>query len=147
MKVILLENIDGLGAVGQEVKVKEGYARNFLIPRGKAVEASSANVKALKAKIDSRIKKEVVTKNEALLLAEKLGSITLNFDMKAGQDGKLFGSITSLDICEALKEKGFELDKKKVASEPIRHTGSHSVSIKLYHDVMATIKVEVREAA
>ncbi len=147
MKVILLENIEGLGAVGQEVKVKEGYARNFLIPQGKAAEASQSNLKTLKAKIDSRIKKEAKTKQEAQLLAEKLSTVMLDFEIKAGKDGKLFGSITSSDVVEALKEKGFEIDKKRIVSEPIRHTGSHTVSIKLYHDVIVTVNVDVKESS
>ncbi len=146
MKVVLLETIDGLGEVGSEVRVRDGFARNFLIPEGKAMEASDPNLKAFRDKIKARIKKETRTKNEALMLAEKLGELNISFTVKTGKDGKLFGSITNADIHEALMERGFEVDKKKIMlAEPIRHIGSHDVTIRLYPNVGAKLKVEVRE--
>ncbi|MCD6569890.1 MAG: 50S ribosomal protein L9 [Deltaproteobacteria bacterium] len=148
MRVILLEDIEGLGTIGEEVKVKDGYARNFLIPKGKAIKATVANAKTLKDRYRTQTKKEVKTREEAHALAEILSSTTLSFDVKVGQEGKLFGSITGSNIYEALKEKGVEIDKKKIVmAEPIRHTGSHEIAIKLYPNIVATIKVEVSAEA
>ncbi|MBN1635295.1 MAG: 50S ribosomal protein L9 [Deltaproteobacteria bacterium] len=145
MKVVLLESIEGLGSVGREVKVKDGYARNFLIPKGMALQATDSNLKAFKDKIESRVRSEAKTKEHAEKLSEQLQALTLSFNMKTGQEGKLFGSITSTHIFEALKDKGFEIDKKKVnLSEPIRHVGTHEVGLRLYEGVNATLKVEVK---
>lgn len=144
MKVVLLETIEGVGSVGQEVKVKDGYARNYLIPKGMALRASDSNIKAFKDKIQSRIRSEAKSKEHALKLAEQLESLSLSFSVKTGQEGKLFGSITTSNIFDALKEKGFETDKKKIAlPEPIRHVGSHEVSVGLYPGVYARIRIEV----
>lgn len=144
MKVVLLETIEGVGSVGDEVKVKDGYARNYLIPKGIALMASDSNIKAFRDKIQSRIKSEAKSKEHALKFAEQLESTALSFTVKTGQEGKLFGSITSTNIFDALKEKGFEIDKKKIAlPEPIRHVGTHEVSVGLYPGVYARIKVEV----
>lgn len=144
MKVVLLESIEDIGSVGQEVKVKDGYARNFLIPKGLALMASDSNIKAFKDKIQARIKSEAKTKEHAQKFASELESATLKFSAKTGQEGKLFGSITSSDIFDALKEKGFEVDKKKIAlPEPIRHVGTHQAVVRLYPGVAATIKIEV----
>ena len=144
MKVVLLKTIEGVGSVGQEVKVKDGYARNYLIPKGMALRASDSNIKAFKDKIQSRIRSEAKSKEHALKLAEQLESLSLSFSVKTGQEGKLFGSITTSNIFDALKEKGFETDKKKIAlPEPIRHVGSHEVSVGLYPGVYARIKIEV----
>ncbi len=144
MKLVLLESIEGLGTVGQEVKVKDGYARNYLIPKGLALLASDSNIKAFKDKIQARVRTEAKSKEHAVKIAEELGSVTLNFAVKTGQEGKLFGSVTSTNIYEALEEKGFEIDKKKIMlAEPIRHIGTHEVSVKLFPDVAAVVKVEV----
>ncbi|MGD0821398.1 MAG: 50S ribosomal protein L9 [Desulfomonilia bacterium] len=144
MKVVLLETIDGMGSVGQEVKVKDGYARNFLIPRGMALLATDTNLKAFKDKIQARIRAEAKTKDHAAKLAEELSSIALKFTVKVGQEGKLFGSVTNADIFDALNDKGFEVDKKKIVlAEPIRHVGTHEVAVRLYPEVTAHIKVEV----
>lgn len=144
MKVVLLETIEGLGTVGQEVKVKDGYARNFLVPKGLALSATDKNLKAFKDKIQSRIRSEAKSREHATKLAEEISSVTLKFTVKTGQEGKLFGSITVSDIFDALSGKGFELDKKKIhLQEPIRHVGTHDVAIRLYTDVTAHIKVEV----
>ena len=144
MKVVLLETIDGMGSVGQEVKVKDGYARNFLIPRGMALLATDSNLKAFKDKIQARIRAEAKTKDHAAKLAEELSSVMLKFTVKVGQEGKLFGSVTNADIFDALNHKGFEVDKKKIIlAEPIRHVGTHEVAVRLYPEVTAHIKVEV----
>jgi large subunit ribosomal protein L9 len=144
MKVVLLETIEGLGSVGQEVKVKDGYARNFLIPKGLALTATDSNIKAFKDKIQARIRSEAKSKEHAMKLSEELASVTLKFEAKTGQEGKLFGSITSMDIFEALKGKGFEVDKKKIVlNDAIRHVGTHEVAVRLFPEVTSTIKVEV----
>lgn len=144
MKVVLLETIEGLGTVGQEVKVKDGYARNFLIPKGKALMATDKNLNAFKDKIQAGIRAEAKTKEHAQKLAQDLAGLILSFAVKAGEDGKLFGSVTNAQIHEALKEKGFELDKKKIVmSEPIRHLGTHEITARLYPEVTASFKVEV----
>ncbi|MCK9263724.1 MAG: 50S ribosomal protein L9 [Desulfomonilia bacterium] len=144
MKVVLLETIEGIGSVGQELKVKDGYARNFLIPKGLALMASDKNIKAFRDKIQSRIKSEAKSKEHAQKFAEQLESVSLNYSMKTGQEGKLFGSITPAQIFDSLKEKGFEVDKKKIVlPEPIRHVGTHEVTVRLYPGVSAQLKVEV----
>jgi large subunit ribosomal protein L9 len=126
------------------VKVKDGYARNFLIPRGMALLATDTNLKAFKDKIQARIRAEAKTKDHAAKLAEELSSIALKFTVKVGQEGKLFGSVTNADIFDALNDKGFEVDKKKIVlAEPIRHVGTHEVAVRLYPEVTAHIKVEV----
>ncbi len=145
MKVILLETIEELGSVGQEVKVKDGYARNYLIPGGKAVPATKGAIKTFKDKIDAGIKAEAKTRDHAQRAAGELSAVTLGFNVKSGDDGKLFGSLTTAQISGALKDKGFEIEKKKIhLTEPIKHTGTHDVSIKLYPGVTAVIKVEVK---
>lgn len=144
MKVVLLENIEGIGSVGQEVKVKDGYARNFLIPKGLALTASDKNIKAFKDKIQAKIKMEAKSKEHARKFAEEIEASTLRFSVKTGQEGKLFGSVTGSNIFDALKEKGFEVDKKKIVlQEPIRHVGTHEVVIRVYPGVTASLKVEV----
>jgi large subunit ribosomal protein L9 len=144
MKVVLLETIDGLGSVGQEVKVKDGYARNFLVPKGLALLATDSNLKAFKDKIQARIRTEAKTKEHASKLAEELAAVALKFTVKTGQEGKLFGSVTNADIFDALKDKGFEVDKKKIVlAEPIKHVGTHEIAVRLYPEVTAHIKVEV----
>lgn len=147
MKVVLLETIDGLGVVGQEVKVKDGYARNYLVPKGMALLATDTNLKAFKDKIEAKKRQEAKNKEHAEQLCAKLNELTVNFDAKSGQEGKLFGSITATNVFEALTEKGFDIDRKKIMlSEPIRHTGNHEVKIKLYPGVTANLRVEVKAA-
>ncbi len=144
MKVVLLETIDGLGSVGQEVKVKDGYARNFLIPKGIALLATDTNLRAFQDKIQSRIKSEAKSREHATKLAEEMSAVTLKFTVKTGQEGKLFGSVTHSDVYDALKEKGFEVDKKKIImTEAIKHIGTHDVAVRLFPEVTAQIKVEV----
>jgi large subunit ribosomal protein L9 len=144
MKVVLLETIEGLGSVGQEVKVKNGYARNYLIPKGLALTATDSNIKAFKDKIQARVRSEAKSREHAVKLSEELASVTLKFEAKTGLEGKLFGSITSADIYDALKDKGFEVDRKKIVlSDAIRHIGTHEVAVRLFSEVTATIKVEV----
>lgn len=144
MKVVLLETIDGLGSVGQEVKVKDGYARNFLVPKGLALLSTDSNLKAFKGQIQARIRSEAKSREHAQKLSDEISAVSLTFTVKTGQEGKLFGSITSADIFSALADKGFEVDKKKIhLQEPIRHVGTHEVDIRLFPEVTAHVKVEV----
>jgi large subunit ribosomal protein L9 len=144
MKVVLLESMEGLGTVGQEVKVKDGYARNFLIPKGLALMASDKNIKAFKDKIQEKVKSEAKSKEHAEKFAAELQAVNLKFAVKTGQEGKLFGSVTSQNVFDALQEKGFEIDKKKILlTDSIRHVGVHEVSVRLFPGVTAMVKVEV----
>ncbi len=144
MNVVLLETIEGLGTVGQEVKVKDGYARNYLIPKGLALHASDRNLRVFRDRIQARVRSEAKSREHAQVLSEQIASVTLSFTVKTGMEGKLFGSVTSSDIHEALAAKGFEVDRKKIhLPEPIRHVGTHEVDIRLYPGVVARMKVEV----
>lgn len=145
MEVILQENFHALGYVGDLVKVKPGYARNFLIPRGIAVEASSRNERVLKHRLSTINAKKIKLRGEASDFAKRLEGVVLEFMLKVGAGGRSFGSVSSRDIEQQLKEKGFELDKRQIRLlEPIRRAGESSVQIKLHAEVSATIPVIVR---
>ncbi len=148
MKVILKEDVQNLGAMGDVVKVKNGYARNFLIPKGAAAQASEKNIRAMEheKRIIEERKKKLVSAAEQL--AQKISAAELSFTKKAGEEGKLFGSITSMDIAEQLSEKGIEVDKKKISiAEPIKRLGEHSVEVSFGHGVSATVSVNVTAEA
>ncbi|MBF0345400.1 MAG: 50S ribosomal protein L9 [Nitrospirae bacterium] len=144
MKLILKEDINNLGEIGAVVNVARGYARNFLLPRNLAVEANERNIKALaheRRNIEEKIKK---LRQTASGLATKLSSVTITLKAKAGEEGKLFGSITSKDISEALSGAGFSIDKRKIhLDNPIKRIGEHVVKVKIHSDVSADLKVEV----
>jgi len=148
IELILRTDVPELGRAGQLVRVKPGYARNFLLPRGLAFEATEGNRKRIDAEAKSRDAKAVAERAEAQALAEKLGATTLTFTAKAGEDGKLFGSITSGDIAHELTAKGFTIDKRKIELEhPLKHLGFHSVPVRLTHDVHAELKINVAAAS
>lgn len=144
MKVILKEDVKSLGAMGSVVNVADGYARNYLIPKNLAVEANTKNVKTLeheKKKIAEQAKK---IRNSAQLLAEKISSMTITLSAKAGEEEKLFGSVTNMDIAEALKKEGLDIDRKKIAlDEPIKRLGSYTVGIKIHPELIARLNVAV----
>jgi len=144
MNVILKEDVKNLGKMGDVVTVKEGYARNFLFPKGLAVEANEKNVKALehtKRQILDRAKK---IKTDAETMAAKFAGKTITITAKAGEEEKLFGSVTTADIAEALKKDGHEVDKKKIhLEEPIRRLGTYTVSVKVHQEVSADVTVQV----
>jgi large subunit ribosomal protein L9 len=147
MKVILRENLENLGEIGDVVDVKDGYARNFLIPRKLAFEASTKNLSQLEAQkkqLEYKLEKE---KRSAEKQREELEKVSLTIQMKVGEDGKLFGSVTTQMIAEALKEKGFEIDRKTITiPEPIKALGIYTIEIRLHKEVDAKIKVwTVRE--
>jgi len=144
VKLILREDVQRLGHAGDLVSVKPGYARNFLIPRGKASVATDSNVKELEhhRRVISEKSAKELTDVEAL--RHKLQSVSLAFEMQAGEEGKLFGSVTSQHIAEQLAEKGFAVDRRKVAlAEPIKEIGEHTVEVKLHREIAARVKVVV----
>jgi large subunit ribosomal protein L9 len=144
MKVILKTDVKDLGHVGEVVNVKDGFARNFLVPQGLAVEASTKNVKVFeheKKKIHEMARK---VKSGAAGLAEKISAAKITIKAKAGEEDKLFGSVTSMDIADALKAEGIEIDKKKIQlDEPIKRIGEYTVAIKLHSEVSAQLNVQV----
>ncbi len=144
MEVILREDVQSLGKAGQLVKVKPGYARNFLLPRGLAFEATEGNKKRIDAEARARATKASAEKAAAEQLAAQLAGTTLTLRGKAGDEGKLFGSITSQDIAAALAAQGFTVDKRKLELEhPIKTVGFHSVIVRLQSDVHAEVKVNI----
>lgn len=145
MKVILLDNIKGVGKKDEIINASDGYARNFLLPKKLAVEANSANMNKLKAKQDSNQYRKNVEKEDAQKVAEKLKGILLKISVKAGENGKIFGSITSKEIAENLKTQyQIEVDKKKIElKEPIKTLGSFTVQIRLYEGVIGNLKIQM----
>ncbi len=144
MEVILREDIKTLGKAGELVKVKPGYARNFLLPKGLAYEATEGNRKRILAESKARAAKAAEEAGEARALAAKLSSVSLNLSRKAGEGDRLFGSITAQDLAEALAAQGHSVDKRRIELEhPIKTIGQHTVSIRLHPDVTADIRVMV----
>ncbi len=144
MEVILREKIDKIGDVGDLVRVKDGYARNYLIPMGLVVKATPGNLKDienLKGQIAHRKIKETSQHN---IIADKLSKLKLTAPVKVGDDDRLFGSVTAITIAELLNEQGFEIDRKTVyLDEPIKSLGLHNVTINLHPEVQAQLKVYV----
>ena len=147
MKVILLKDLKGTGKKGEVKEVSDGYARNFLIKKGVAVEASQANMKELDEKEKSKERKALIDYEEAVLLGKQMEEINIQIEVKAGEGGRLFGSITSKEIAEQLKkQKNLDIDKRKILmDEPIRTLGSTFVEIKLHQKVTTKIRVDVKE--
>ena len=144
MKVILKEHIEGVGHLGDVLEVSDGFARNFLLPRKKALEANSRNVKEFEHATRVIVEKAKKEKVELEAHAKKISAVSLTITMKAGKDGKLFGSVTSKDIEQGLAEKGFTIDRKKIhLVQPIKALGTVAVPIKLHRDVTATVSIEV----
>ncbi len=146
MKVILKENIENLGQIGDLIQVKPGYARNYLIPQSRAIEATVRNVKVLehqKKLIQDKILKTVKT---AEGFAQRIESTSVTISQKVGENDRLFGSVTAINIAESLKEEGIDVDKKKISlEEPIKKLGVYTVPIKLHPEVTASLKVWVVE--
>jgi large subunit ribosomal protein L9 len=147
MKVILTEDVRGTGKKGDKVTVKDGYGRNFLVPKGFAVSALEGNVKRLDSVIKSLQNKKARDLKTSEDLKAKLEEVSLVIKMKAGDDGKLFGSVTHKDVAEAIKKAaGIEVDKKLIRiEEPIKMTGTYTVEVHLQHDVNAGVKIEVEK--
>lgn len=143
--ILLREDIETLGGRGEIVKVKSGYARNYLLPQGLATLATKGNLKQIELERAALLKKAAVEKETAELQAGQMGDITLSFTRKAGEQGHLFGSVTSMDIAEALKAKGYEIDRRKIVlKDAIKETGDYTVGLKLHREVTLQIPVTVR---
>lgn len=145
MIVILNRDVKGTGKAGDVVKVSDGYARNMLLPRGYATEATDGNIRSLEKQKAIAAEKKAEEKAAAQAIAEKLGSLTVKIQTKAGENGKVFGSITSKDIAEKLKEQHkITVDKKKILLDgPIKQTGTVSIDVKLYPEVTGKLTVEI----
>jgi large subunit ribosomal protein L9 len=148
-ELILSENVPGLGAEADVVKVRRGYARNYLLPRKMAHEVTPAGLRQLNALKQKRAEREARELNEAQELARRIGKARFVFTLETGETGKAFGSVTAQDIVNRLKnEVGAEIDRHKIALErPIKDTGEHEVAIKLHHDVTAQLIFQVKSAA
>ena len=148
-EVILRENIPGLGAEADIVKVRKGYSRNYLVPTGKAYEVTPANLKRLTILKAKRSEREAHELNEAEEAAARINKVHLSFELETGETGKAFGSVTAKDIEDKLKtEAGIEIDRHKIQLErPIKESGEQEIRIRLYGDVTATLKVDVRARA
>ncbi|HXT85561.1 MAG TPA: 50S ribosomal protein L9 [Verrucomicrobiae bacterium] len=148
MEIILQEDVEKLGNRGQVVNVKDGYARNYLLPRKLAIAASPSNMKRLEKMRAAFAKKEATEREGAQQQAAQLASVKLALSRKAGENDQLFGSVTSGDIADALKAQGYEIDKRKIQlTDAIKTVGEFSVTLKLYRDVTATVQLVVSREA
>src|SRR5437879_9993446 len=142
--ILLREDIEHVGGRGEIVKVKAGYARNYLLPHGFATLATKGNVKQIEQERTALLKKAAIERATAEAQKEQMETIALSFERKAGEHGTLFGSVTSMDIADALRAKGYETDRRKIVlKDPIKETGEYTVNVKLHRDVTLTIPVTV----
>jgi large subunit ribosomal protein L9 len=143
-KVLLREDVDDLGARGEIVRVRAGYARNYLLPRNLAVEATTGNVKGIEAERAALLKKEAKERATAEAQSQQMSSLDLEFRRKAGEQGALYGSVTSMDVAEALRERGYEIDRHRIhLREPLKRVGEYTVPVRLHRDVTIDLKVRV----
>ena len=143
-KILLREDVDDLGARGETVRVRAGYARNYLLPRKLAVEATAGNVKQIQRERAVLLKKEATERATADAQSEQMGSLVLNFERKSGEQGALYGSVTSMDIAEALKDKGYEIDRHRIQlREPLKRTGDFTVPLRLHREVTVDLQVKI----
>lgn len=145
MQIILLEKVVNLGGLGDVVKVKDGYARNFLIPTGKAKRATEANLAEFEARRAELERAQAEKLAQAQALAEKIEGLMLQITRKAGMDGRLFGSVTNADVAEALAAQGFEIERScvRMPDGPIKQIGDVALQVALHSDVLATVTVSV----
>ena len=145
MKVVLVKDLEGYGVFGDVISVKDGFARNYLIPRGIALPATEGNLRHVKGILSQRARKLQKEKEKAQELAKKMEGLMLEIYRRVGEKGRLFGSVTAQEIAQALKEKGFDVDRKKIVIKtPIKEVGIYTITLKLYTDVSVDIKVEVK---
>jgi large subunit ribosomal protein L9 len=143
-KILLREDVDDLGARGEIVRVKAGYARNYLLPRKLAVEANAGNVKQIERERTVLLKKEANERATADAQADQMRSLVLTFERKAGEQGALYGSVTSMDIAEALKQRGYDIDRHRLhLREPLKRIGDFSVPLRLHREVTVDLQVKV----
>lgn len=143
MKIILKESLKNLGHQGDVVNVKDGYANNYLFPKGMAMMASAGNLKMQEENNRQGAMKREKLKTDAASMSEKLNSITLTIATKAGANGKIFGSITPLQISQALKVKGYEIDRRKIEIDDVKILGNYEAILNLHRDVAVKIAIEV----
>jgi large subunit ribosomal protein L9 len=144
MKIILKQDVDSLGLEGQTFDVKNGYARNYLIPQGLALEATLGNIKLMEAQKKHIEEKRLKAKDEAEKASQQLSELVLTIAQKAGEEGKLYGSVTSMDVAEQLEKKGVAIDRKRIRLDrPIKTLGEYMVPVRLHPEVTATLKVVV----
>jgi large subunit ribosomal protein L9 len=144
MEVILREDVDKVGARGSVVKVADGYARNFLLPKRLAVRASEANKKIVEQERDAYLRREAKVKSESEDLAKLMENVTVTFHQRVGENNQLFGSVTAKDIADALEAQKFHVERRKIhLDEPIRTLGEHKVTLRLHRDVSTEITVIV----
>jgi large subunit ribosomal protein L9 len=144
IEVILREDVKSLGRAGEMVRVKPGYARNYLLPQGLAYEATEGNKKRIAAETRARGVRHQAERAEAEGLAARLGAVSLTLSGKAGEEGKLFGSITAQDIADALAREGHQVDRRRIELEhPIKTLGHHTVSVRVHPEVHAEVRVSV----
>jgi large subunit ribosomal protein L9 len=143
MKIILKENLKNLGIQGDVVTVKDGYANNFLFPKGLAVMATASNIKILEENNRQGAKRREKLKEDALSMSENLKDLTITIATKAGANGKIFGSITPLQVSQALKAKGFEIDRRKIEIDDVKTLGTYQATVNLHREVTVNISVEV----
>jgi large subunit ribosomal protein L9 len=144
MKVFLKEDVKSLGRIGEVVNVSDGYARNYLLPKKLAVEANTKNIKEFEHHKRVLQERAARIRAEFKTLADELSALSLTIKAKAGEEEKLFGSVTNMDIAEALKEAGQEIDKKKIVlDEPIKRLGEYTVEVKIDAEISAKVKVNV----
>jgi large subunit ribosomal protein L9 len=143
MEVILKTDIVGLGYKNDIVAVKPGYARNYLIPQGYALVATSSSRKVLAENLKQAAHKAEKIKNDALAMAEQIGEMVITIPMKTGESGRIFGRVTNTQVADFLREKGYELDRKKIAIEDIKNVGDYSATLDLHKEVKHKVKVSV----
>jgi large subunit ribosomal protein L9 len=143
-RILLREDVDDLGARGEIVRVRAGYARNYLLPRKLAVEATTNNVKQIEQERARLLKKEANERATAQGQADQLGTLVLEFKRKAGEQGALYGSVTSMDIAEELKQRGYEIDRHRIhLREPLKRLGEFTVPVRLHREVTVDLNVKV----
>ena len=146
MKVVLTEDVKKLGSKGDVVEAADGYVRNYLMPRGLAVEATQQKIKEMKEKEAKKNRLENEKREDANKLKSKLESEKFEIKVKAGEKGRLFGSVNTKDIAEAASDKGYDIDKRKIQlDDSIKSLGMHTVEVKIYDDITALLKVNVKE--
>jgi large subunit ribosomal protein L9 len=148
MEVILKEDVPKLGHRGEVVKVAEGYGRNYLLPRKLAIEATQANKAVIEQMKQAAVRRSAVEKSDAEALSKQLDGVSITFQRKSGEKDHLFGSVTSADIADALEQKGFNIDRRKIQlHDPLKNLGEFDVPVRLHRDVTSRIKVVIEKEA
>ncbi len=141
MKLILKQDVDNLGQAGELVTVKDGYGRNFLIPTGKAILATKGAIKAIEEELRQQARKIEANRENAAKLSEQIEGVSITITAKAGEDGKIFGTVTTQQLADALNEKGFEIDRRKISiNDDVKHLGEYVAEVDVFSDIKANLK-------